>query len=398
MVKKRLLVLTPRFPYPAIGGDRIRILHICQALSSHFEITLLSLCETREEMNFQPQDDLFSSIERVHLPRWRSYLSTALAIPGTRPLQLAYFESEKFRKTLNALLPQNDIVLAHLIRVGQYIEDLPGLRILEMTDAISMNYLRMQQLSGSYNWKRLVYLVEQKRLKRYELCTVRKFNQVWLTSHMDRSFLDPADDLLIDVIPNGTDIEKLPFRPPVPDACVIVFIGNMASLQNQDACHFFIQNIFPIVQAQAKVVFRIVGSASESVKRQFRRYSGVQLTGRIERIEDGVEGAFCGVCSVRAGAGIQNKVLEYLALGLPCVTSTVGVGGVEAQPGTDLLVYHDPDEAARQILMLFSDPTMQLKMANAGRDLVCRKYDWESVHKAFIDSCLKVRDRLSQLT
>jgi hypothetical protein len=110
-------------------------------------------------MNFQPQDDLFSSIERVHLPRWRSYLSTALAIPGTRPLQLAYFESEKFRKTLNALLPQNDIVLAHLIRVGQYIEDLPGLRILEMTDAISMNYLRMQQLSGSYNWKRLVYLI-----------------------------------------------------------------------------------------------------------------------------------------------------------------------------------------------------------------------------------------------
>jgi hypothetical protein len=65
MVKKRLLVLTPRFPYPAIGGDRIRILHICQALSSHFEITLLSLCETREEMNFQPQDDLFSSIEFI---------------------------------------------------------------------------------------------------------------------------------------------------------------------------------------------------------------------------------------------------------------------------------------------------------------------------------------------
>jgi glycosyltransferase involved in cell wall biosynthesis len=347
-------------------------------------------------MSFQPQDGLFSRVERVYLPRWRSYLNTALAIPGTRPLQLAYFESAKFRKALNALLPQNDLVLAHLIRVGQYIEDLPGLRILEMTDAISMNYLLMQQLSGSYNWKRLVYLVEQKRLKRYELRTVQKFDRVWLTSHMDRSFLDPADDRLIDVIPNGTDIEKLPFRPPVPDACVIVFIGNMASLQNQDACHYFIQNILPIVQAQAKVVFRVVGSASESVKRQFRRYSGVQLTGRIERIEDGVEGAFCGVCPVRAGAGIQNKVLEYLALGLPCVTSTVGMGGVEAQPGTELLVYHNPEEAARQILMLYSDPGLQLKMASAGRDLVCRKYDWENVHKAFIASCLKVSDQRSR--
>jgi len=120
------------------------------------------------------------------------------------------------------------------------------------------------------------------------------------------------------------------------------------------------------------------------------------MTGRIERILDGVTGAFCGVCPVRAGAGIQTKILEYLALGLPCVTSTVGMSGVEAQPGTDLLVYHDPDEAARQILMLHSDPALQLTMASAGRDLVCRKYDWENVHKAFIASCLKVSDQRSR--
>ncbi len=124
-MKKRLLVLTPRFPYPAIGGDRIRILHICRALSVPFELTLLSLCESREELSLQPEDGLFSRIVRIHLPRWRSYLNTALAIPGSRPLQLAYYESAEFRKALKRLGPQHDLVLAHLIRTGHYIEYLP---------------------------------------------------------------------------------------------------------------------------------------------------------------------------------------------------------------------------------------------------------------------------------
>ena len=114
------------------------------------------------------------------------------------------------------------------------------------------------------------------------------------------------------------------------------------------------------------------------------------MTGRIERIQDGVGNAFCGVCPVRAGAGIQNKILEYLALGLPCVTSTVGLSGVGALPGKELLVYHDPDEAARQILMLYSDPTLRLKLASAGRKLVSRKYDWQNIYHEFNDSCLKV--------
>jgi len=393
MTKKRLLILTPRFPYPGIGGDRMRILHIAKALSSQFELTLLSLCESSDEMVFEPQDGLFSSIERVYLPRWRSYLNTALAIPGSRPLQLAYYDSARFRAAVQFLLPRHDMALAHLIRTGQYIEDMPGPKILEMTDAISMNYMRMRELDGSYNWKKLVYLLEENRLKKYELRTVERFDRVWLTSRADREFLDPSQIHPIDVIWNGADLEGLPFRTPEDDARVIVFIGNMVSLQNQDACHYFIENILPLVRAREDVTFRIAGNSPESVQQQFRKYPGVELTGRIEHIQDGVAGAFCGVCPLRAGAGIQNKVLEYLAMGLPCVTSMVGLGGVSAEPGKELMVYRDAEEAAQQILSLYSDRALRLRLAFAGRELVCRTYDWRNIYRRFVDSCIEVSER-----
>jgi glycosyltransferase involved in cell wall biosynthesis len=299
---------------------------------------------------------------------------------------------------MKLLLPENNLVLAHLIRTGQYIEDLPVTKIVDMTDAISMNYQRMRELSGSYNWKKLIYQVEESRLRRYELETVRKFDRVWLTSQADSNYLDPSQNCPIDVIPCGADLEILPFRPLAESANAIVFIGNMVTLQNQDACHYFIQKILPKVRTQAKVVFRIVGSASETVKRQFSKYPDVEMTGRIEHIQDGVQGAFCGVCPVRAGAGIQTKILEYLALGLPCVTSTVGIGGVAAQAGTDLLVFRDPDEAASQILMLYSNVDLRKKIAAAGRDLVCKKYDWKRVEEEFLVSSMKVSEQVPDRT
>ncbi len=390
MIRKRLLVLTPRFPYPTIGGDRIRILHLCRALSERYELTLLSQCETREEMQFEPKDGLFSRIERVFLPRWRSYLNTALAIPSNRPLQLAYYESAQFRTRLHELVAQNDLTLAHLIRTGQYIENLAVPKILEMTDAISMNYLRMRDLSGNNSLKRLVYRMEQRRLMAYELTTIRQFHRVWLTSQTDRNFLDPSHAYPIDVIPNGTNPDSLPFHAPAPDARAIVFIGNMASLQNEDACHYFAQQILPGIRAQANVVFRIVGNAPATVQQRFRKYPGVEMTGRLQHIQSGVEGAFCGVCSVRAAAGIQNKILEYMALGLPCVTSITGLGGVEAEPEKELLVYRDPSEAIHHILALYADHSLRLRLASAGRKLVCEKYDWRMVYRSIVDSAEKL--------
>ncbi|HAV2197160.1 TPA: glycosyl transferase family 1, partial [Enterobacter cloacae] len=186
---KKLLVLTPRFPFPVIGGDRLRIYKICEQLSRKFELTLLSLCESEEEMSLKISDSVFTKIERVYLSPLRSRFNVIKALPSKTPLQIAYYNSAKFERKINELLPDHDAVFAHLIRTGNYIKDKKSKRILEMTDAISLNYKRVSDLNETKNLRTFIYGLEQKRLENYEKKIASKFDLVSFISDVDREYL-----------------------------------------------------------------------------------------------------------------------------------------------------------------------------------------------------------------
>ena len=395
-MQKRLLILTPRFPFPVIGGDRVRIFHICQALSQSFKLSLLTFCETKEQLRFPVSDGLFSHVERVYLPRWKSYLNAARAVPTALPLQIAYYRSAEFQAAVERLLPEHDAVLAHLIRTGQYVEGRHEPVILEMTDAISLNYQRMSGVPDVFDWKKFVYRFERSRLLRYELSTLGKFRRVWLVSDVDRKFLDPGSSNQIEVIPQGVDLRRFPFATRNGD--VIAFIGNMASVQNQDACFHFVRDIFPMLRDRAKLGFRIIGNVPGAVAEKLRAYPGVEVTGRVEEIAGAIRGTFCGVCPVRAAAGMQTKNLEYLALGLPCVTSRVGLEGINAIENDHLLVYDSLEEAAEKILLLHSNPDLRCKIAQQGRALVEQSYDWDIIYPKFQASIFDVLESKETLS
>lgn len=154
-----------------------------------------------------------AEIHKVFVPKWRSALNALAAVPSERPLQLAYYSSNDFRKKVDELLPRHDAVIAHLIRTGQYLERENRIpKLLLMSDAISLAYGRMaMKKSGSLLW-RMLYRMELRRLRSYEEMAPRQFDQTWLHSDAYREFLGLDLDTTR-IVPVGIDLEQFPFRP-----------------------------------------------------------------------------------------------------------------------------------------------------------------------------------------
>lgn len=379
--RPRVLVLTPRFPYPVVGGDRLRIYQMCKALAAQADLTLLSLCESVEEMQMpMPDDGVFSSIERVWLPRWRSRLNTLMALPTRTPLQVAYYRSGAFARKVASALPRHDLVLAHLIRTAEYVRHAPCPRVLEMTDAISLNYQRVSCISAAhFDFRTWVYRVEANRLLAYERQVMLEFDRTLLVSEVDRAFLlDGRDDQNVLVCSNGVDLSSLPFEDRTEAEPVVVFIGNMTTVQNMDACRYFASEVMPLLRQRGDFRFRIVGRMDAGVISNLSAYPGVELCPNVHSVAEATRFAYAGVAPMRLGAGVQNKVLEYMALGLASVVSTVGHEGLEAVPGRDLLIADSPEQYVEALCRLWKDRSMRRDVACAAWQYVEERHAWRA--------------------
>lgn len=400
LIMKTLLILTPRYPYPVVGGDRLRIYQLCKALSKHYRLTLLSLCEAAEEMNMPlPNDGIFYRIERILLPKWRSWVNAALALPSGTPLQVAYYRHSGFRRRALELAMMNDGVMAHLIRVGDMIKDARSIKFLEMTDAISLNYERIRRSRGLRSDIRAkIFSVESERLRAYEKVIVDYFDHSFLVSEVDRAnlFSDCPDRLeRVTVFTNGVALDAMPYQFEAT-AKDIVFIGNMISFQNLDAAAYMASEVLPLIRRERPDVrLRLIGRIGARQGARLAAYDGVDVTGEVPNVPAAARRGAVGVCPLRVGAGVQNKVLEYMALGLPTVSTAIGLEGLRAIHGRELIVADGTAMLAAAVLTLLNDRSKAEVLALQARQYVEETYSWEAMLSPMIqliNERLEVRD------
>ena len=380
----RILVLASRDPYPVIGGDRLRVHRIARELAKYHDLTLLTLCRSERERKAPlPNDGVFSRVHRVVLPTWRSWLNTLAAVPSAEPLQMAYYRSPALRAAVAALAPEHDLVLAHLVRTADYVRDLPMPRVLDMTDAISMNLKRLHAAErGYFDLRRHIYALEARRLVAHERRIARDFDLVTLTSPVDRSFLfdrNRPEYSHVAVVANGVDLpEPTPPAQATRQPGEIVFVGNLHSLQNFDAAWFFARRVLPRVRAsRPDAVLRIIGPVRPAARRSLAGFPGVRVEGIVPRLDAALASARVGVCPMRVGAGIQNKVLDYFAHRLAVVCSAVALEGLDACVDEHLLLAEGADDWARKVLQLLEDTSLAQRLADAGRNLATLSYRWD---------------------
>lgn len=381
--RRRILVLAPREPHPAIGGDRVRIYHIARELARYHELTLLTFCRSERERHAPLNTgDVFTRVHRVVLPTRQRLANALSALPGKEPLQVAYYRSRAFQEAADRLAKDHDIVLAHLIRTAEYAAHLRAVRILEMTDAISMSMQRVARLrAGYFDLRRLIYSIEATRLKPYEQRITDAFHLVTLTSPIDETFLyADRPDLArnVAIIANGVDL------PATAPSCAarkqgeIALVANMHTLQNFDAAWFFARHVLPKVRAKFPAArLRIIGPIPRIAAYRLKGLPGVEIEGAVPSIPAALATARVGICPMRIGAGIQNKVLDYFASRLPVVCSPLGLEGIEANENEHVLVADTADEWVTQVLRVLTDDVLAQRLADAGRALADERYHWE---------------------
>lgn len=339
-------------------------------------------------MGMLVQDEVFHRIERVYLPKWRSLLGALLVLPSRTPLQVGYYRSPTFFQRAAELMLTHDACLAHLIRTGDGIKSVPGVKFLEMTDAISLNYARVGQGTSLRDPRTVAYAIEAQRLIEYERRIVKYFNHSFLVSDVDRQFLFGGSEFVLErvsVCSNGVDVSLLPYQF-APAGRDIVFIGNLYSLQNFDAAHFFVRDVLPLIRKRLPDQrVRIIGRIKPEQAGILSEFEGVYVTGEVASVAQAANGAGVGVCPVRIGAGVQNKVLEYMALGLPVVSTHVGLEGFTAEPENNLLVADDALSIALAVLSLLEDRELAERMARSARLYVETQHIWGAVLQPFIE-------------
>jgi glycosyltransferase involved in cell wall biosynthesis len=386
---KKILVLTPRFPYPVIGGDRLRIYEMCKELSKNYSLTLLTLCESQYEMELSPPEDgVFSEIHRIFMPKYRSYISCMLALPSDTPLQVAYYKSAKFDKVLNELYKEHDLILSHLIRVADYVKKLSIPKVLEMTDAISMNYERVCETANKAGIKGIIYRLEKNRLNRYEKDIVKDFNLNILVSQFDKDYLfEPNSDgsRKTIVCSNGVDTSKLSYEFS-PTSKELIFIGNMYSAQNLDAVTWFAEQVMPKLRKLGQYRFKVIGRIRPYDENKLNLIDGVIATGAVDNIDSYARGAIAGICSVRLAAGVQNKILEYMALGIPTITTSIGLEGLAALQDKDILIADTIEDYIKHIQELENNPSYAEMISLNAHEYVKKSHSWSGKLKPVISA------------
>lgn len=379
----RILFLTARLPYPPTRGDRLRVYHFLRVLSREHQITLLSfIADEAESSNLAHLRPFCADVHLIHRAPWQSVLTTGLNIWRPMPLQSLYYRSSVMQQAVDRLLDRQhfDAVYVHLFRMAEYVKERQRpFRILDLTDAISEEVARsLPYLSPPW---RQIYELELPRIRRYEREIPHYFDQSWLISEADRRALTETGAAeTIRVVPNGVDIDR--YRPAQrgPVSPIVAFVGAMGVFHNIDAAEYLVQTIMPLIrEAIPGIQIHLIGDSPSTRVQLLADVPGVTVTGHVVDLNAALNRAAVFVAPLRFAAGVQNKVLEAMAAGLPVVTTSYVNNGITAENGRHLIVADDPGSIATAVIDLLNDADRREQFGRAGRDFVIQHYRWESV-------------------
>lgn len=383
MQREKLAIVLSRFPYPLDKGDKLRAYHQIKYLSNYFEIYLYALHTERIAPEFQNELTPYcKQITLYKISSWNILLGVLYSLSHRYPIQVGYFYSSKIKKELQKNISQNSIskVYCQLSRTALYVNDMPIFKVIDLQDAFSTNYLRIQQYTkGIY---KLFYQREYKSMKKFEAWMLMNFEYCTIISHFDKEQIATNQDNL-HVVPNGVDTVFFQSKKQEKEYD-IAFVGNLSYLPNKQAVLYLCEKIIPLLILQfpeLKVNIAGVGASDEIFNLANKH---IEVSGYVKDIRDVYNNAKTFVAPMQTGAGLQNKLLEAMSMELPCVTTPIVNLSLKAKE-SEVYVAESPIDFVQQISQLLHSESLRVELGKNARNFVVENYSWEKSNKKLND-------------
>jgi sugar transferase (PEP-CTERM/EpsH1 system associated) len=363
---------------------RVRPYHFIRQLAARHQVHVLAVDSRPAASALGDLRQCGVSVDVVGLRPAAAVRSCLLAGLRGDPLQAAVCQSSELDARFDQLIAEGDFDVVHVehLRAAALVRRLPRRtpRVFDAVDSISLLLRRTLRSSHSVR-QRLTAAVELARTRRFEAAMLREFDKTLVTSPEDQrvlSALTPGSD--ITVVPNGVDLDYFRPLPGSHDPATLVFSGKMSYHANASAVLYFAEHILPLIRAvHPEVRLRIVGSNPPRSILALANDPAVEVTGYVPDMRTYIGTATVAVCPMTVKVGIQNKLLEAMAMEVPVVATRLAAEGLAAAPGRDLLVAADPREFASHTIRLLNEPDLATGLARAGRDYVERNHRWDRI-------------------
>ncbi len=384
-----ILFLCHRLHYPPKRGGKIRPFNMIRHLSRSHRVTVATVARTRAEAaEGRALAEHCHELHVAHIGSAMGWLRFAAHTATPYPATFGYFYSAALARTVRGVLAHGEIdaIVVHCSAMGPYVAGHRGCRkIMDFGDADSEKWLEYGR-SAPFPLS-LGFRLEASKVRRFERRLAEQFDACSVTAPREREVLREYVPGPIHVFPNGVDGEY--FRPRRPSAAPLVpnrliFTGNMSYRPNVEAVQDLVSGILPRVWAQRPdTELYIVGMDPAPAVRRLADGRRVIVTGRVDDIRPYFESAVAAMAPLRIARGLQNKVLEAMAMRVPVVASPQAFNGINATADRDLLVADGPEAFARAALSLLEDPARRERYAAAARACVETNHDWERILRGF---------------
>ena len=374
----KILFLTHRFPFPPDRGDRIRSNAIIRHLAERHRVSLASVVDrTPEESHLRAAESLCASVDVGASSRLRR-LAAPCYLPTAVPLTLPLLFSRDLQARITRRLRTEtfDLIFIYSSSMAPYV--LGKTTVPAVVDFIDVDSEKWLDYARTTRFPmKAIYWREGVCLRRYERRIVQASAHAFVASEREAGILRSiAPGVPVTAILNGVIAAPRPGAPR--ESRKLVFTGVMDYWPNVDAVTYLARDIWPAIRTavpDAELV--IVGQSPSRHVRRLAAIPGVTVTGWVADVGAYLADAAAFVAPLRLARGIQNKILEAMAVGVPVVTSPAGLAGFDAMPGRDLLVADTPTLFAAHTVSLLLDADLRDRLSRSAQDFVRQHHRWD---------------------